>query len=155
MANDTKEKRRIERHKANRGVKKVRGAKKKEPPISSVLPNRRSRIHEGIDHLIGTTVSCPCLGGVPVEITRKSIKETAEHAAKGILSMEASKNLVHYIETAKFYKMHLPKDNTTQTDTFGILFMYELHAKSGSKRIKIMVGVRRKSNGFVHYSITV
>ena len=123
-------------------------------PVSQVIKRRNQMVRKGLSRLIGKEIPCPCLGGVLVRVERKSVNETANKAANSILSMEAAKHLEHYLKTAKFYRMTLPKENRSQKKDFGLIFMYELHAQSKGGVVKLMVGVRER-DGFVHYSITV
>ena len=147
--------RRLERHKARRGVKKVKGEKKKALPIPEVRERRRTIVSGKLNNLIGREINCPCLGNAPVKIKTGSVGETSQHASKSILSMHAVPDLEWHIKNAKIYKVRVPKDNSTQKK-FKIYRMFELHSSDrNGKIVKIMVGARVDETGYIHYSITV
>ena len=127
-------------------------SRSKEP---SLTRKRRVKIiNNDLYPLIGKEIKCPCLGGVPIRIERKSVHETASKASHRIVSMEAARNLEKYIKEATFYRMTIPKDNRSQKRDFNLIFMYELHATTKAGVVKLMVGVRETA-GFIYYSITV
>ena len=120
-------------------------------PVSQVIKRRNQMVRKGLSRLIGKEIPCPCLGGVLVRVERKSVNETANKAANSILSMEAARHLEHYLKTAKFYRMTLPKENRSQKKDFGLIFMYELHAQSKGGVVKLMVGVRERGDARSEY----
>lgn len=102
--------------------------------------------------MVGTTVNCPCLGNVPVEITRRGVSETVHHASKGYASTLAAIHLKEQIRTARFSRYRLPKDNR-QAGKMGFSFTIELHGSLEGRKTKLMIGVTIKPQYF-HYCIT-
>lgn len=117
------------------------------------IATRRNIIKESLSELKGTTISCPCLGCVPVSIVGDSINEIANHASKGYKSTLAALLLPEMIENAFYYRMLLPKNNQ-QRKKFRFIFVYELHCQTMEYgTVKVMIGVRENAR-FLQYSLT-
>lgn len=113
---------------------------------------RRSIIKKQLESLVGSTMNCPCLGNVPVELTPRGLNETIHHASKSYNSTMAALRLREHLSHATLYKYRVPKDNR-QRRKMGFTFTIELHDKCDGKIVKIMVGVTIKPQYF-HYCIT-
>lgn len=114
---------------------------------------RRKIIEDSLSKIKGKHFNCPCLGGVPVYITGNSISEIADKACLRYKSTLGAIYLPEMIKNARFFKMHLPKDNRQQTK-MNFIFVYELHTKTEDFGVfKLIVGVRINAM-FLHYSIT-
>lgn len=119
----------------------------------SDIETRRRIIEAHLGKIKGKSFRCPCLGGVPVFITSRGINETSAHASKTLKSTMAALQLPALIHNAKFYRMHLPKENG-QKYKMKFEFIYELHSKTENTGIcKLLIGVRISAQ-FLHYSIT-
>ena len=123
-----------------------RGNSKQERAI------RRTIIKRCLEPLVGTTIICPCLGNVPIELTRRGLSETIHHASKGYHSTLSAINLKQHLRDSTFYRYRLPKDNR-QSGKMGFAFIVELHDKKGTRTVKILIGVTVKPQ-YLHYCIT-
>lgn len=120
----------------------------------SDIEKRRDIIRTGLAKYKGKSFKCPCLGGVPVIVSGKSIDEISAHASKRYESTAASLRLPTLIRNAAFHRMYIPKDNG-QRKRFGFIFLYELHCNT--KRfgiVKLTVGVREDTH-FLQYCVTM
>lgn len=113
---------------------------------------RRSIIRKQLEPLVGSTMNCPCLGNVPVELTPRGLNGTMHHASKSYKSTLAALRIKEHLSRATLYKYHVPKDNR-QKGKMGFTFTIELHDKCEGRTVKIMVGVTIKPQYF-HYCIT-
>ncbi len=112
-------------------------------------------IKSQLKKLKGKTIICPCLGNVPVDISARSIDEISTHAAKKYSSTLAALDIKNAIKKARFFRMHIPKDNMQQRK-MGFLFLYVLKCESSNgETIKITIGVRERPIKFLQYCITV
>ena len=59
---------------------------------------RRSIIKKYMEPLVGSTMNCPCLGNVPVELTRRGLSETIHHASKSYKSTVAALMLKEHLK---------------------------------------------------------
>ncbi len=114
---------------------------------------RKKFITDRLSKLSGESVNCPALGNHPVLITRKSIEETAHHAAKSFKSTVAALDLKNQLKTASFVRYHLPKNNN-QTKKYDFIFLVELKGDFEGIPTTLMIGAKITAR-FIHYSLTV
>lgn len=125
---------------------------RKDGKEDTARAQRYSLIVSGLGRLAGTSVRCPALGGVPVKITAKGIRETAFHASKSAASTEAALDIVNQIRTAKDPTIRIPKPGR-QTKEFGFKVLFILKGTHKGHVTKVTVGMKRKGS-VLEYCIT-
>lgn len=119
------------------------------------IESRRRIIKTHLNKIKGKSFKCPCLGGVPVRIESKSIDEIAEKAGLSYSSTKTAMQLRQLIREARFVKMTLPQDNSSQKKKFQLIFMYELQATTkDGRKAKLTIGVREFPLKFLQYCVT-
>lgn len=119
------------------------------------IERRKEIIRSGLAKLKGKTVKCPCLGNMPVYIDQKSIDEISDKAGISPASTKLALQLKRLIHEARFVRMTLPKENSTQKKKFQLIFMYELQAETTyGEKAKITVGVLEFPLKFLQFCIT-
>ena len=84
-----------------------------------------------------------------------SINETKRHAAKSYLSTLAVLQLDSILATAKKYGVnHAPKKGVNQQKDFSSIFEMRCNL-CGIGIVKMMVGIKRKTNEKIQYCVTV
>ena len=118
------------------------------------IEKRRGIIESGLAKYKGKSFKCPCLGGVPVIVSGKSIDEISAHASKHHDSTAAALRLPSLIKSARYHRMYIPKENG-QRKKFGFIFLYELHCDTTRfGTVKLTVGVREDTH-FLQYCVTM